>query len=87
MLLPLLRSMDGFVGMEVIGFGTGSLIVNNELYFDRDIPQNVSTDVKKRLHAAAAYFKYSHIDIDENQTKVLKRNLYFCILHVNVTMF
>ncbi|XP_077969445.1 uncharacterized protein LOC120334746 isoform X2 [Styela clava] len=74
LLRPLLQSMDGFVGMEVVGFSYGSLVVNNELHFKDHAPENVKEDVRKRIEAAEGYFKYAHLAVDTNALDILKPN-------------
>lgn len=65
--------MDGFLGLEVIGFGYGSLLVNNELRFKDATTAKVVSDVKDRIDAAAEYFRYAHVDLDKDATEILQR--------------
>ena len=57
-----------------MGFSTGSLIANNELYFREEIPANLSVKVKDRINAAASYFRYLNVRVDEDATEILKRS-------------
>ena len=70
---PLLATLDNYMGMEVMGFSYGSLIANNELYFREQVPVNISTQVIKRINAAANYFQYLDVTVDNDATEVLQR--------------